>query len=87
MPGYTEAELAVDGRYTDMLFDGGQCAASDWGQTTAEWRVDLEGVKYIHHMLIQHVTGNRVWGIVLLNLFILFTLTKCIIYTTITEFK
>ena len=64
MPGYTEAERAVDGRYTDLLFDGGQCAASDWGQTTAEWLVNLGGVKYIHHVLIQHVTGNKVWGIV-----------------------
>ncbi|XP_078328052.1 uncharacterized protein LOC144623504 [Crassostrea virginica] len=44
----TGAGRAVDG-YT------GLCAVSVYRQTTAEWRVDLGGVKYIHHVVIQHV--------------------------------
>nr|XP_022304591.1 protein jagged-1b-like [Crassostrea virginica] len=41
------ADRAVDGQYT------GPCAVSG-GVQTAEWRVDLGGVKNIHHVLIQH---------------------------------
>ncbi|XP_078328061.1 uncharacterized protein LOC111112074 [Crassostrea virginica] len=48
------ADLAVDGQYTDLAWNGGQCAVSYDGQT-AEWRVDLGGVKNIHHVLIHHV--------------------------------
>ena len=56
------ADLAVDGLYTDLEWDGGQCALSDWDQTV-EWRVDLGGVKNIRHVLIQHVTGKSILGI------------------------
>ena len=65
----TVAERAVDGRYTDLeAWFGGQCAASYWGNTTAEWRVDLGEVKYIHHVFIQYATNNAVWGIVSIKL-------------------
>ncbi|XP_078328497.1 uncharacterized protein LOC144623748 [Crassostrea virginica] len=55
------ADLAVDGKDTDLAWDGGQCAASDGWKTTAEWRVDLGGVRSIHHIVIQYATNNRVW--------------------------
>ncbi|XP_078327835.1 uncharacterized protein LOC144623310 [Crassostrea virginica] len=48
------ADLAVDGQYTDLAWDGGQCAVSDGGLTTVEWWVDLIGVKNIHHVFIRH---------------------------------
>ena len=54
----------MDGQSTDLYEFGGQCAVSDWGQTTAEWRVDLGGVRSIHHIVIQYMTDNRVLGIV-----------------------
>ncbi|XP_078330375.1 uncharacterized protein LOC144624445 [Crassostrea virginica] len=55
------ADRAVDGQCTDLAWNGGQCALSEWGQT-AEWRVDLGAVRSIHHIVIQYATGNRVWG-------------------------
>nr|XP_022303537.1 multiple epidermal growth factor-like domains protein 10 [Crassostrea virginica] len=54
------AYRAVDGLYTNLRLDGGQCAVSFWGQT-AEWRVDLGEVRNIHHVLIQYMTNNDVW--------------------------
>ena len=56
------ADLAVDGQYTDLRWGGGQCAESNGGPT-AEWRVDLGGVKNIHHVIIQHV-GKSILGII-----------------------
>ena len=50
------ADLAVDGQFA------GRCAGSDWDRT-AEWRVDLGGVKNIHHVLIQH-DGRSILGII-----------------------
>ena len=54
----------MDGQYTDLMYDGGQCAASDYGEQTAEWRVDLGGVRSIHHIVIQYIRDNEVWGTV-----------------------
>ena len=56
------ADLAVDGRYTDLAWDGGQCAVS-YGRQTAEWRVDLGEVKNIHHVLIHPVKSKSILGI------------------------
>ena len=64
----TVADRAVDGQCTHLRWDGGQCAVSDWGESTAEWRVDLGGVKNIHHDFVQYATHNDVWGTVYYNL-------------------
>ena len=52
----------MDGKYTDLDWKGGQCALSYDGQT-AEWRVDLGGVKNIHHVLIQHAKCKSKLGL------------------------
>ncbi|XP_078330394.1 uncharacterized protein LOC144624462 [Crassostrea virginica] len=51
------ADLAVDGKYTDLDWTGGQCALSYLEQTTAEWRVDLGVIRNIHYVLIHLVDG------------------------------
>ena len=61
------ADRAVDGQYTDLRWRGGQCAMPYGGQT-AEWRVDLGGVKNIHHVFVQYATNNDVWGTLSYNL-------------------
>ena len=62
------ADRAVDGQYTNLIELGGQCAASDGGQRTREWRVDLGGIKNTHHVFLQYATANRVWGTLSFNL-------------------
>ena len=56
------ASLAVDGKKTNLFQWGGECVASGIGRT-AEWRVDLNGVISIHHIVIQYVQNKPVWGI------------------------
>ena len=58
----------MDGQYTDLREWAGQCAASDVGQSKAEWRVDLGGVKNIHHVFVQYATENDLWGTLSYNL-------------------
>ncbi|XP_078329077.1 uncharacterized protein LOC144623955 [Crassostrea virginica] len=57
----TGADRAVDGQVKNLHEWGGQCAASDFQQRTAEWRVDLGGVKNIHQVFLQYATENDVW--------------------------
>ena len=63
----TGAERAVDGQYTDLGWNSGQCAVSQNFQLTVEWRVDLGGVKTIHHVRIHHV-GKSILGIIYLKI-------------------
>ena len=65
---YTGADLAVDGKYTDLRWWAGQCAESYGGQSTAEWRGDLGGMKNIYHVFLQYATNNIVWGTLSYNL-------------------
>lgn len=55
------ARNAVDGRKSDLTWDGGQCSASA-GRETATWWVDLTDILSIHHINIYYTVGERPWG-------------------------
>lgn len=61
------AGQAVDGLKTDLSLNGGQCTASAKFKQTAEWRVDLGGVRSINEIHIYYVTNNSPWGMYLQN--------------------
>uniref|UniRef100_K1R5F9 Fucolectin tachylectin-4 pentraxin-1 domain-containing protein n=1 Tax=Magallana gigas TaxID=29159 RepID=K1R5F9_MAGGI len=59
-PGeYTyDASNAVDGRKSDLSWEGGQCAISDVYKQTVTWWVNLTSVHSIHHITIYFRTDN-----------------------------
>lgn len=63
------AFLAVDGKQANLSHWGGDCVSSRYGRT-AQWRVDLNDILSIHHIVIQYVQYNAVWGISFLFRFV-----------------
>lgn len=58
----SDARNAVDGRKSDLTWDGGQCSPSA-GRETATWWVNLTDIRSIHHITIYYMVGQRPWGI------------------------
>lgn len=60
-PDYDQynAIKAVDGRKSDLSWEGGQCAVSEYGTQTATWWVNLISIHSIHHIIIYFLTKNR----------------------------
>lgn len=56
------ASNAVDGRKSNLTWDGGQCSASA-ARETATWWVNLTDIHSIHHITIYYMVGQRPWGI------------------------
>jgi hypothetical protein len=77
----SDASNAVDGLRSNLGYGAGQCAMSDGSKQTATWRVDLQGILSIHHIIIYYRTENMAWGKRLYNsLFIpktIFLLQAC----------
>jgi hypothetical protein len=63
----SDASNAVDGLKSNLGYGAGQCAMSDGGKQTAIWRVDLEDILSIHHIIIYYRTENKNWGKQLYN--------------------
>nr|XP_034318893.1 multiple epidermal growth factor-like domains protein 10 isoform X3 [Crassostrea gigas] len=58
-----DASNAVDGRKSDLYYDGGQCAVSNKRQT-ATWWVNLNTIHRIHHITIYFGTDHKPSGFI-----------------------
>ena len=56
------AELAVDGRYSNLSAYGKQCTISEDKRSTAEWRGGFGTIHSIHSIHLQYRTDNLLWG-------------------------
>lgn len=57
-----QAGNAVDGKKSNLSWEGGQCTISDNYQRTATWWVNLTSILSIHHIIVYYRTGNVEWG-------------------------
>jgi hypothetical protein len=57
-----KAGNAVDGLKSNLSVWGKQCVISGINKTTAIWRVDLEDIRSIRHIVIYYRTENSAWG-------------------------
>lgn len=64
------ARNAVDGRRSDLRWDGGQCSFSN-GDQTATWWVNLTSVHSIYHITIYFMTDNIAWGIIIYIIYLI----------------
>ena len=58
-----DASNAVDGRKSDLSFNGGECSVSRAEQTTTWW-VNLTTIHSIHHITIYFRTDNDLQSII-----------------------
>lgn len=61
-----DASNAVDGRKSDLSWDGGQCALSEYNKSTVTWWVNLTSIHSIHHITIYFLTSSSTLGTVTL---------------------
>lgn len=54
-----DATNAVNGRRSNLSWDGGQCAVSEYGRRTATWWVNLTSIHEIHQITIYFLTNNN----------------------------
>lgn len=53
-----DASNGVDGRKSDLRWDGGQCSVSN-DEPTATWWVNLTRIQRIHHITVYFMTNNN----------------------------
>lgn len=61
-----DASNAVDGRKSDLSWDGGQCALSEYNKSTVTFWVNLTSIHSIHHITIYFLTSSSTLGTITL---------------------